>query len=1028
MSLRSSPALLAPEWSGLSECLDRLAAEKNRQRPLSTYRLQFHRGFRFADARRLVPYLHRLAITHCYASPILQARAGSTHGYDITDHNRINPEIGSEEDFYAMVAELKAHEMGLLLDIVPNHMGVSYGENIWWQDVLENGRASQYADFFDIDWQPVKTELRDKVLIPILGDSYGAELEQGRIQLRNGDGRLQVAYYEKTLPLDPATWSIVFETLGDLREQPPEIALSDAERSELENILWGLRELPRHTATEGNSIAQRQAGIPVWTQRFRELLQASPQAQALVEEAIRRCNGTPGEARSFDTLHRLLEAQAYRLAYWRVSADEINYRRFFDINDLAGLRMENPQVFAATHRTIRRLLAEGSVAGLRVDHPDGLLNPVQYFTRLQMLYAASQCIGGEPAGQLAENGIEAGVQELFGQHDWFNRQAPLYVLVEKILQPGEHLSAQWPVSGTVGYDFVRLVSGIFVDRRHERAFSLLYRRFVGGPVDVDRLVYESKKLIMRVALSGEVTVLSHMLEEISSTDRRARDYTRPALSEAIRETIACFPVYRTYIDERGEVDEQAAFHIQRAILRAKRLNPGSPAALFDWLRDILLLKPVEFGGPDEYRQRLRFNLKFQQLTGPVMAKGLEDTVGYVYNRFIAANDVGCSPAQFGIPVEEFHRGNQERSSQWPFSMLATSTHDTKRSEDVRARLHVLSEMPREWSAQAMRWRRLNRPRKKTISEGRTVPDCNEEYFLYQTLIGAWPLEWDEQGREDFTRRIQAYMNKVVHEAKVNLSWVNSDPEYAAALNAFVARILTPCYRRRPNVFRQEMEQFVYPIQYFGAMNSLAQTLIKITAPGVPDIYQGNEIWDFSLVDPDNRRPVDFEKRQRLAKELSVWLESGDVPWPPGNGNKSAEGLLPHLAAWLDSWRDGRLKLWTSMSALRFRREHAALFQFGSYLPLTAAGERWEHVVGYARVHAGATVLVAVPRLAYSLMKGKPAPPLGEVWETTELPLPVAGDEFVNVLTGERLSSTPTRTLLCREIFQRFPVALLAALG
>jgi (1->4)-alpha-D-glucan 1-alpha-D-glucosylmutase len=1065
MSVRSTPSVVVTDRSGLCECLDRLARQKGQNRPVSTYRLQFHKGFRFADARRLVGYLHELGITHVYASPILKARSGSTHGYDITDHNQVNPEIGSEEEFQDLTGDLRAHGMKLVLDFVPNHMGVGNGGNPWWQDMLENGRASDYADFFDIDWQPVKGELRNKVLIPILGDLYGLELERGHIKLQYGETGFLVGYFEKRFPIDPQTVPMIFETMGDLRVQPPEISPGEMERSELEDVLWKLRELPPHSITSTELGQQRQREIPALKRRFHELLGRSPQVTALVNEAVRRCNGTPGDGHSFDALHRLLEAQAYRLAYWRVSAQEINYRRFFDINDLAGLRMDNPRVFAATHKLLRRLLANGSVHGLRLDHPDGMLNPIQYFTRLQMLYAASQCIGPDPTGLLAENGIELEVQEIFGQHDGMSQQAPLYTLAEKILEPGESLPQNWPVDGTVGYEFVRLVNGIFIDQRSSRAFSTLYRRFIGGPVDIETLIYESKKLIMHTALSSEVTVLSHMLEEISITDRHARDFTRPALTDAIREAIACFPVYRTYIDERGGMSAQDRAHILEAITRAKRRNPGTAAALFDWFRDLLLLSPSELSGPEWHRDRLRFTLKFQQLTGPVMAKGLEDTVCYVYNCFIAGNEVGCTPAEFGIPLDEFHRGNLERSLNWPFSLLTTSTHDTKRSEDVRARLNVLSEMPREWSRQVMRWRRLNRASKQVLNDGRRVPDSNEEYFFYQTLVGAWPLatvsrspapvsrgetqngkrETQTNGGEhdEFVRRIQQYMNKAVHEAKVNLSWVNPDPEYVTALETFIGHILAPHHGARANLFLQQFEAFLPPIAFFGALNSLAQTLIKISAPGVPDLYQGNELWEFSLVDPDNRRPVDFELRQRLLTDLLTAATRDEDQQVSQTAAQDAsevsrqnapdptalrpEKVLPLVSELLANWRDGRLKLWTILHALRFRRQHPQLFQAGGYLPVCATGDKPEHVVAFLREHGREAVFLVVPRFAYSLMKGQLIPPLGSVWGGTELGVPAGYNEFLNVLTGERLNAGSGRTLLCRDIFANFPVALLRAL-
>ncbi len=1000
--MRSNPAVLTPETSGISECLDRLAAQKRSVRPISTYRLQLNAGFRFENARRLVGYLHALGISHVYSSPILKARQGSPHGYDITDHNQINPEIGSYEELQALVGELKNYGMGQVLDFVPNHMGIGYGTNPWWQDVMANGRASEFAEFFDLDWHPLKPELKDKLLIPILGDQYGAELEQGRIQLAVDEQGFQIKYYDNVLPVDPQTLPMIFDSVM------PEI-----QNQELRNILAGLRNLPSHSTTDGELVRQRRRSIGALTQALRNFLSGSSEGRALVQKAVEACNGQPGDPRSFDCLHRLLEAQVYRLAHWRVSGEEINYRRFFDINDLIGLRMENPRVFAATHQLLRHLLADDMIQGVRLDHCDGLLNPRQYLIRLQMLYAASQCSGATARPPLAENGIEEEVQLVFGQHDWLSRPAPLYNVVEKILEPGEDLPQEWPVDGTSGYEFTGLVNGIFIDRRNERAFTSLYHRFTGSSLDVDTLVYNSKKLIMHASLASEVNVLAHLLDELSMTDRYARDFTRKALRDVIRETIACFPVYRTYIDERGEVRERDAAYINEAIVRAKRRNPDKAAAAFDFLRDILLLRHREGEDHTElYRRKLYFTLKFQQLTGPVMAKGLEDTACYVYNRFIAVNEVGGSPKQFGIPVDEFHQGNRKRAENWPFSMLATSTHDTKRSEDVRARLDVLSEMPKLWSSQVFRWRKANRSRKRLLADGRSVPDLNEEYFLYQTLVGSWPFDLSTpDARKSYIERIRQYMTKAVHEAKVNLSWINDDPAYTEALQQFVEKILTPATRTRANSFLDQIQPFQSITSYFGAMNSLAQRLLMITSPGNPDIYQGSELWDLSLVDPDNRRPVDYPLRERLLSELDRRAESGDL-----------RGLCAEILA---GYEDGRVKLWTTMQALRLRRDRRELFHLGQYIPLHATGSRRDHVVAFAREHDGHVAIVAVPRLSYTLSGGKLQPPLGDVWGDTELPVTSKSPEFLeNVFTGEKTKVSPSRAISCSELFAHFPLALL----
>lgn len=993
----------------LRDCLDHLTTAKAGAVPLCTYRLQFNRSFHFAQVRKLVPYLCRLGITHCYSSPILKARAGSPHGYDITDHNQLNPEIGTEEEFRELAAELKARGMGLLLDIVPNHMGVGAGDNPWWQDVLQNGRASAYADFFDIDWEPLKPELRNKVLIPILASPYGEALETGNIHVVFEDVRFFVRYFDKVLPLDPQTIPMIFAPALEARQREGQGA---AASEELNTLLNAFGRLPANCVTTPSEVQQRQNQIPSLLEQLQHLTSDSHQAQSQIREVLQRLNGIPGDAHSFDALHELLEKQVYRLAFWRVSGEEINYRRFFDINDLVGLRMENPRVFAATHKLIRRLLAEGLVSGLRIDHPDGLLEPLQYFMRLQRLYAASQCLGAEPVLPQATDGIELDIHGAFVGREAGAAEAPLYLLAEKIFQAGERQPEDWPVDGTVGYDFANLVNDLFIDQRNERLFTKLYRRVMDENLRVGRVIIESKKLVMRRALASEVNVLAHMLNEISNQDRCARDFTLNVLREAIRETIACFPVYRTYINERGHVSETDRAYIEQAIDCAKRHNGTLAAAGFDFLRSILLEGSNGGATLYGYRRQLYFTLKFQQLTGPVMAKGLEDTACYVYNRFISVNDVGGTPAAFGASPAEFHRANLERAQRWPNSMLSTSTHDSKRSEDVRARLNVLSEMPRQWSSLVMKWRRVNSKYKVHLPDGRAVPDNNEEYLLYQTLVGAWPLHMDgAEQRSEFVRRIQQYMEKAVHEAKVNLSWLNTNPDYVAGVNSFVEKILSPSRRGKTNLFWDSLQRFLPQVMYFGCINSLSQVLLKLTCPGVPDIYQGQEMWDFSLVDPDNRRPVDFDQRMRAAEDLQMRAASED----PSEISREL----------LNNYQDGRIKLWVTMCALDFRRAHRDLFQLGSYVPLNVARGREPHVLAFARRHAGQMTIIAVPRLSYSLMKGKKSPPIGAVWGDAELLLPpeAVGRPWRNIFTGATVLAS--RSLLCRKAFARFPLALLA---
>ncbi|HWR17569.1 MAG TPA: malto-oligosyltrehalose synthase [Terriglobales bacterium] len=996
----------------LATCLDGLCSGKDVKRPVSTYRLQFNAGFTFEDARRLLPYLHALGVSHCYASPILRARAGSQHGYDITNHNEINPEIGTPAEFAAFVRDLKSLGMGLILDIVPNHMGVGHGTNPWWQDVLENGQASAHAEFFDIDWTPLKQDLRGKVLLPVLGAAYGDELESGNLRLNFEAGSFFIAYYDKHFPIDPATYPMLFDAVGDLQSFRDDTTWRETEYPELVAVLRGFRLLAAHTSTDAAEVTDRQRRIPELKQELASIYARSEGFRGLIQKVLQTLNGSPGDPRSFDALHRILEAQAYRLAHWRVSAEEINYRRFFDVNDLVGLRMENPTVFAETHKLIRQMLADGSIDGLRLDHPDGLFNPVQYFTQIQMLYAASHCCGPQPSGAVSPNGIEEDVVSLFGSRS-LAQQAPLFVLVEKILEHGEHLPPDWPVDGTVGYEFGNSLNHVFINSRTQRFFTLLYHRFIGGPVNIGTVIYESKKMIMQTSLSSELTVLTHLLQDIANTDRRARDITRALLKEAIRETIACFPIYRTYIDARGTVSDRDRGYIAEAITRAKRRNQNDNPVPFDFLRSVLLLESENGNfNSDQYRKRLRFALKFQQLSGPVMAKGLEDTACYVYSRFISANEVGGSPAQFGISLEEFHNSNIERLHDWPYSMLGTSTHDSKRSEDIRARLNVLSEMPKVWSSQVTRWRRANRAKKRTLSDGRSVPDANEEYFLYQTLVGTWPLEGQtESARKGFIERIQAYMTKAIHEAKVNLSWISQNPEYVDSLTTFITHILAPGTSKRPNPFLQQFETFIRPVQYFGCINSLAQVLLKIASPGVPDIYRGTELYDFSLVDPDNRRPVDYDTRQQLLGDL-VHTRSVDE-------NAS---LCREIATNLTS---DRAKLWLTLRALRFRRENRDLFRRGDYAPLFAAGGVREHVISFARRLESQMVIAAVPRFAYTLMKGNVAPPIGsDVWRDCVIEVPGEAGTLTNVLTGKPVEISDGH-LLCREVFADFPVALLA---
>lgn len=977
-------------------CLERQAHAEARA-PLSTYRLQLHKGFTFADAEAVLAYLRDLGIGDCYASPIFEARPGSLHGYDVTRHDRLNPELGGEEGFARFAARLRALGMGLLLDIVPNHMGVG-NDSVWWQDVLRNGRASAYAGYFDIDWDPLKSELRDKLLLPILGGQYGEELEAGHIRLVVSDGRLRVKYFDHLLPIALRTLHTIFP-----QSELDELGVT----SDFREVLRDAAHIPPHETTDAALAAQRRQQIDEWRPRMREAL-LSEEMQPALQRALERMNGRPGDPRSFDRLHEFLEQQPWRLAYWRVSSQEINYRRFFDVNDLVGLRMENAEVFAATHCLIRRLLARGEVTGLRIDHCDGMFNPRQYLARLQALYLASQCCGEASGESVAEDGIEPEAHYALRSHDWNAEPGPLYVVVEKILEPKEALPPGWPMRGSSGYDFVYSGNQVFINGRNRDRFTRFYEQLTGGPSAPATIVYQSKLNVMRSSLSSEVYVLTNLLSRLASSNRRARDFTDDLLEDAIRETIACFPAYRTYIDERGEYTEHERILIRRAIARAKQRSRNMELSVFDFLEKTLLLHEKRGAEIDE--RELYFAQKFQQLTGPVMAKGVEDTAFYVYNRFISSNDVGSSIDAFGIGIDEFHESNQARLRESPDAMLATSTHDTKRSEDVRSRLNVLSEMTHLWPSYVRRWVRMNARHKRTVEDGRIAPDANEEYFLYQTLAGAWPWAANTiQEREDFVARIEQYMTKALSEAKVNLSWTNPDPAYLDAVHGFIRRIAMPDERGREPRFVETLRELLPSLELFGAVNALALTILKVASPGVPDFYQGTEMWDLSLVDPDNRRPVDYEIRRTALRDLQERALS--------------HGRLAVCRDLLARFDDGRVKLWTTYQALQLRDRMPEVFRRGEYIPATVSESHAESAIAFTR---GRRVMAAVPRFAWTLMGGRARLPLGDAWGRAELFVPeMAGAELENVFTGERLRVREQGSLRLAEVFQEFPVALLA---
>jgi (1->4)-alpha-D-glucan 1-alpha-D-glucosylmutase len=956
--------------------------------PRATYRLQLHRDFAFADATALVPYLAALGVSHVYCSPYLRARPGSRHGYDIIDHGALNPEIGDRDDFERFVAALQAHGMGQILDMVPNHMGVMGADNAWWIDVLENGPASIYAGYFDIDWWPLDPALAGKVLLPVLGEHYGNVLERGELKLgyEAATGAFAVRYFEHCFPLDPREYPRILERAAKLAGPA---ALPTDGAAELESLIAAFRHLPTRSATAPQALAERGRDKELLKGRLAGLGAAYPALAEAIERAVHVINGTPDERASFAALDELLEAQAYRLAYWRVAADEINYRRFFDINELAALRMENEAAFEATHRFALELAAEGKIEGLRIDHPDGLYDPGRYFRRLQDRY-----------GQLA--GVDAAA--LAGE-----RPRPLYVVVEKIVAPHEHLPETWPVHGTTGYRFANVVNGLLVDTEARARVDRVWRAFVGSEaLDFEEAAYLGKRLIMRSALAGELTVLATQLLRIARADRRTRDFTQNTLRQVLEEVVACFPVYRTYVAER--VSPQDRRYIDWAIGRAKRRARSADASVFDFVKSALLARAPE-GASAEFAAAYRaFAMRFQQFTAPVTAKGVEDTSFYVFNRLVSLNDVGGDPDAFGMTVSAFHGASLDRAAKWPHTLLATSTHDNKRSEDVRARIDVISEMPAAWRLAVRRWSRINRSKKRAI-DGEAAPSRNDEYLLYQTLAGSFPTgDLDAPQLDAYRERVEAYMLKAAREAKVRTSWINPHEEYEGAVARFVRALLG---RLEGNLFLDDFRAQLPAFSWFGALNSVSMALVKFTSPGVPDLYQGNELADYSLVDPDNRRPVDYAARRAALDSLT------------GLAHDPAEGLAARVRALVEAPYDGRAKLWVIWRALALRRDRPDLFAEGDYYPVAAAGARARHLVAYARRLGPSGIVAVAGRLFASLGLPAGTPPLGETaWGDTAVDLSwlPAGVALRNALTGE--SHAAGDALPVARIFANFPGAAL----
>ncbi len=926
--------------------------------PGATYRLQLHRDFDFAAARRVLPYLARLGVTDVYLSPIWTSTPGSTHGYDVTDHAQVNPELGGLKGLKSLSARARELGLGLIVDFVPNHMGIQGGHNPYWEDVLEHGQASRYAHFFDISWHPLKRALDGRVLLPVLGDQYGRVLERRELRLERRGGAFRLRYWERQLPLSPRS---VGQLLAWTADALP-AATDTVTLGELASIRRSVDTLPRSTSadlTDTDRVIRAQE-VQVMTRRLGALLEDSRVVRGALDATLDAVNADPAR------LDRVISEQNYRLAFWKVAAEEINYRRFFDINDLAALRMEDPRVFAWAHGTLFDLLRQGLVQGVRLDHTDGLFDPAGYFQALQE--GAAHALGREMGDGL-----------------------PLYVVAEKILEPGETLPEAWAIHGTTGYDFLAQLSGTFVDGANEEELSAIYRRFSGDRLSYGEHLYRGKHLIQRVSLPGEVNVLTEHLERLAETDLNARDFTLSTLRAAIREVIATFPVYRTYIRADGQREPGDDAKIAHAIRDAKAHNRRDGLTLdpsvFDYLHAVLTLNAPDGRTRAAYAD---FALKFQQLTGPVTAKGAEDTAFYRYARLLSLNEVGGDPALFGTPVATFHEAAQARAARWPHAMLAGSTHDTKRGEDTRARIGVLSELPQTWSAYLSRWSPLIRSLETDLELGR-APTTLDGYVLLQNALGAYPLD----GRtEDFADRLSAYMLKAAREAKLRTSWAAPDEEYEAALDALVrGLLLDPGYR-------ESLTELHGRISPHGAQNGLSAALVRLTAPGVPDTYQGSEGWNQSLVDPDNRRPVDYGALNRTLGRL-----------------ERGQGTLALARKLLDTFEDGSVKVFVTWAALQARAAHPELFRDGTYRPLDGG----RHVLAFARELGTQRAVTVAPRLTFTLTRERTPWATGAVWGTRQLTLPAG--TYTNLLTGERLRARGGRTPLAK-VLEDFPLALL----
>ena len=925
--------------------------------PIATYRLQFNRDFDFRKAREILPYLSELGITDIYASPIFKAKKGSMHGYDVVDLNLLNPDLGTGPDFEELMEKISNAGMGWIQDIVPNHMAFD-GENQMLMDVLENGRNSEYFDFFDIEWDHPFESLSERLLAPFLGSHYSEALDAKEITVRYGSNGFFISYYSLRLPLKIESYvRIVTYRLQELRK-----ILGDDHPDLIKflGILYSLKNLPLSKEERLDRYSQ----IQFVKRMLWELYTGNNDIKEFIDENIGIFNGTKESSEGLNLLDSLLSEQLFRLSFWKVATEELNYRRFFNINGLISLRVEDERVFNLSHSFILNLVKSKKVSGLRIDHIDGLYDPTEYLRRLR------------------------------------EKTDDLYIVVEKILDFGEELPALWAVQGTTGYDFLNVVNGIFCDEQNGRSFNKLYYTFTGFKTSYESILYEKKMLVIEKDMAGDVDNLAHLLKRISSNDRYGADITLYGIKRAIVEVLALFPVYRTYIREDVYSEEDRMLIIE-TINKAREANPALLHEL-NFMERFLLLEFKEYHTDENRNDWLHFIMRFQQLTGPLMAKGFEDTTLYIYNRLLSLNDVGGSPDKFGVTIDEFHAFNSKRARMQPHSMNATATHDTKRGEDIRARINVLSEIPELWEFNFRKWSRFNRRKKKSM-KGVAVPTKNDEYFLYQTLIGALPFYDAEM--DGFKVRLKDYVIKAVREAKVHTAWLKPDTDYEENFMTYIDKILEPSDK---NQFLNEFRPFQKTVAFYGILNSLSQTILKITSPGFPDFYQGSEFWDLSMVDPDNRRPVDYEKRIWLFREM----KSGGT----GEGMELIHELI-------STKEDGRIKMFLTYKALAARSRYRTLFEKGTYIPLEVSGKYKDNIVAFAWEYKPLRIITVAPRFLTRIVEENRFPLGREVWADTHILLPEdAPASLKEEITGMKLQCG--RTMFVGDILSRFPCALL----